>query len=350
MRRDPRLSLYCLDEPNRRAIFVQTPDDVDLLETPLYYQAQFEHALRLVAVPYHELEGVIAGEAGPAPPRMVLLYSVGRCGSTLVSRMLAEVDGCLSISEPDAYTQLIQLGISGDKLRDRLRMVSGCMAMGHRETQPSHVALKFRSMAIEHAAVMHDLFPSASMVFMYRDALQTTRSGMQAYRYRGSPLSLLHSLHRVPLARNLAQWVLAWRRAELERLFPVAADFSSRELVDGGAAGMLAISWVSAMRRYLELDAEGLPIVAFRYEDLMADPAALLELVFAHCDLESGGVSSALRALKRDAQHDSILATDRQRGYRMSRTARAAISRVFQRAFHPGGPDFTAPGTLLVDR
>ena len=58
IRRNERLSLYCLDHSNRRAVFVETSPDVDLLQHPLFYQAQYVHAHRVVAVPYeafHEL-------------------------------------------------------------------------------------------------------------------------------------------------------------------------------------------------------------------------------------------------------------------------------------------------------
>src|SRR4051794_26790867 len=62
---NPNVSLYCLDDANQRAIFVETPPGVALAEAPFYYVTQYNHALRLVAVPYerfHQLaDGISSG-------------------------------------------------------------------------------------------------------------------------------------------------------------------------------------------------------------------------------------------------------------------------------------------------
>lgn len=345
----PGFSLYCLDEPKQRAIFVQTPADVDLVAGSFYYQAQFENAVRLLAVPYVELQALLDRITVPLP-KLILIYSVGRCGSSLVSRMLGEVEGCLSVREPDVFTQLVGLGLAPDVGRRRLRMVLGSMAIEHGPRRPSHLALKFRSFAIEQAALAHELFPSARLLFMYRDATQTVTSGMRVYRYPGSLLGGLDALHRLPLARDLVGLALAARRAQLTRLFPAAEDIGSRDLAHGGGAGMLALGWISVMRRYLELHANGLPIVAFRYEDLLAGPEALLRRIFDHCRLDRSQIPIALRALDHDSQRDSPLALGRQDGYQLDDAAHATIGSVFRRSFPPGGPDFVAPGTLLADQ
>src|SRR6185295_633268 len=51
----PTLSLYCLDHANQRALFVDTPPEVDLLRAPFYFIAQYEAARRLIAVSYATL-------------------------------------------------------------------------------------------------------------------------------------------------------------------------------------------------------------------------------------------------------------------------------------------------------
>lgn len=51
----PTLSLYCLDHANHRAIFGETPPDVDLSTAPFYYQTQYQAARRLIAVSYDTL-------------------------------------------------------------------------------------------------------------------------------------------------------------------------------------------------------------------------------------------------------------------------------------------------------
>src|SRR3712207_7974264 len=46
-----------------------------------------------------------------------LIYSTGRCGSTLVSRAFNQADSIISLSEPDVYTQ-IQARRAVDASRD----------------------------------------------------------------------------------------------------------------------------------------------------------------------------------------------------------------------------------------
>src|SRR5688572_26290828 len=55
---EPGWSPYCLDDANRRVLFVNTPPEVDLAKAPFYYSAQFEHAQRLLTMPYDSLEQV----------------------------------------------------------------------------------------------------------------------------------------------------------------------------------------------------------------------------------------------------------------------------------------------------
>ena len=54
----PNLSLYCLDHANRRALFVETPAEIDLFQAPFYFIAQYEAATRLIAVPYDTLHAL----------------------------------------------------------------------------------------------------------------------------------------------------------------------------------------------------------------------------------------------------------------------------------------------------
>src|SRR5205085_9625006 len=50
--KQPNLSLYCLDDAQKEAIFVELRPDVDLATAPFVYQTQYEQAERIIAVPY----------------------------------------------------------------------------------------------------------------------------------------------------------------------------------------------------------------------------------------------------------------------------------------------------------
>jgi hypothetical protein len=98
---EPGWTPYCLDDENRRVLFVHTPAHVDLSQAAFVYSTQFEQAQRALVVPYTALNAVTA--ALKAPDTMIFIYSIGRCGSTLMSRILNQLDGMYSLSEPDIF-------------------------------------------------------------------------------------------------------------------------------------------------------------------------------------------------------------------------------------------------------
>lgn len=99
---DPSWSLYELDLTERKAIFVQMPLDGDLTTAAFVQVTQFHDALRLITVALDDLEAVAAFM--PEPDQRVLMFSMGRCGSTLVSRVLAQVPGvCTACPSPGPF-------------------------------------------------------------------------------------------------------------------------------------------------------------------------------------------------------------------------------------------------------
>ena len=104
---DRRYTLYCLDHEEQSAIFTALPAGVDPLAAPFMYQAQFDHAECLVALPYADF--LRLAERIAPPPKLLCLHNIGRCGSTVISRALNQIDGVVSLSEPDALTGFIGL-------------------------------------------------------------------------------------------------------------------------------------------------------------------------------------------------------------------------------------------------
>lgn len=90
---EPDVSPYCFDLAHRTLLCVSTPD---ISGATFFYQAQRQHARSVIEVPFDSLP------EGPASP--ALMFSIGRCGSTLLVRVL-EAGGVRVVSEPDFYTQ-----------------------------------------------------------------------------------------------------------------------------------------------------------------------------------------------------------------------------------------------------
>lgn len=91
---------YCLDFLRRRALYISGLDPAEVQSAPFYYLYLRQHARRVISLP---LEHGPVADGAPSQP--VFLFSPGRCGSTLLSRVLAEA-GLPSVSEPDFFTQM----------------------------------------------------------------------------------------------------------------------------------------------------------------------------------------------------------------------------------------------------
>lgn len=342
---NPNISLYCLDEPARLALFVETPPTVDLLQDSFMFQGQYRHALKVYGVSYETLQN-FTDERGDAWDDLTLIYSVGRCGSTLVARMFGRVPDCLSVSEPDVYSQLVGLALSEEETVQRLRMCTRCLWRPN--SGKRHMAIKYRSMGVEHASLMFRAFPEAHYLFLYRHAEPFVVSAMRAFGYPWSPLWAFNLLYRVPIARQLLKWYFARNYDEQVRFAPFAGKFKSNELVELGPVAVLTITWVSAMQQCLAMEAAKIPVLTIRYEDLLASPSDVVAEIMRYCRVKPEDVPATMDAMAEDAQRDSILARDKRRKWTLTEKHRATIREVLER--HPviRSPDFQLPTTLRV--
>jgi hypothetical protein len=96
---DLRLLPYCLDVVRRRSLYVGGVEITAAQGAPFYYLHLRRRARLVVSIPWER--GALSQSGTRAP---VLLFSPGRCGSTLLSRILLEAN-IAGVSEPDFYTQ-----------------------------------------------------------------------------------------------------------------------------------------------------------------------------------------------------------------------------------------------------
>jgi len=120
------ITLYCLDFNQEQAIFVETPPHLHLSQFPFFYLAQYDNAQRLIAVPWNDLFQLV--EAREQVKQLIVIYSVGRCGSTLLSQMFNQVDTVLSLSEPDVFSQLVGLrNLERSNDGEILKLLKACL-------------------------------------------------------------------------------------------------------------------------------------------------------------------------------------------------------------------------------
>jgi Sulfotransferase domain len=330
------LSLYCVDPPNHRAIFVDTAPDVDLSAAPFYYQAQYDAAQRLISVPYDTLHA-LASAVPLDPRRLIVIYSVGRCGSTLVSHVLNQAEGVVSISEPDVYTQLLTRrapdGSHDSEVRALVRSCTQVMcASSARRGGASAWALKFRSVVIGLADLLYHHFPEAKVVFLYRQAESWARSMARAFRL---------------LDPEIEAW-LPPLQPLVSRFMPVVAAPTAQELAPPSPLAWLSYLWVSVMERCVDLQRQGVPMFVARYEDLQAAPHEVLEALFAYCAVTARDAGAIGRVLAQDAQAGTSLSREHAQGSTSAFGAQhvAELHRLIRTYAPMLTPDFVMPQTF----
>ena len=105
------------------------------------------------------------------------------------------------------------------------------------------------------------------------------------------------------------------------------------------------------MEWYLLMYAQGIPILAVRYDELNTYREQIVTEVFKYCGLPTGAVRETLGVFARDVQAGTELARDNPREgnkLRLSDEQRNGVTKILQR--HPvvKDSDFVVPGTLRV--
>lgn len=324
--RDPALSLYCIDPAERAATFVRTPPELDLSKAAFLYDAQFSSATEVVLVPFDEVHRL--AEAAHVPSdRLVWVHSTGRCGSTLVSQVLAGVPGVVCLSEPDVYMQLHELRDSGHPELGAL--LRSCTVLLCAPRPASTWVFKFRSMNIELAESLLSAFPGSKTVFLYRGAESWARSAARAYG--------------VFTPEMLSRWdQVGTVVARLRSL----ADSSKPLVWYSSPEDFLSWIWSTSMLRARALCEQGVPMFVARYEELTSRPFDVLRALLDYCGVAVS--PEALReALERDSQDGTALSRTKaaQSQSELTEERRLDFLRCLAERAPSLDPDWVLPGS-----
>jgi hypothetical protein len=333
---EPTITPYSLDHANRQAVFVETPAGVDLSQAPFYYQWQYEHARRLFVAPYTLLYDLTQASDNRGE-NLIFIHSTGRCGSTLFSHALNRAPSVISLSEPDIYTLLVGLRNSHSSDDTEVSHLICALTLllckpTPVKTQPTHWAVKFRSMALEIGDLLYAQFPQAKTVFLYRNAESWARSMTNAFRIFDPAMApLIAAYHQV-----LTQWM------PLMQTYATPGQGTM-------ATQLLGTLWLSLLQRYLELHERGVPMGALRYEDLKAAPAVMLAAIFAYCGLPRVDLQDVMAVFDEDSQRGTVLSQEQanQNSYPLTEDHLAEIRTLLQAQPVLNRADISVPNTLL---
>lgn len=106
---------------------------------------------------------------GLAPDAFI--FHVSRCGSTLLSQLLASLPQCVVMSEPTVIDSLLRLHHdSADQAASIALLRQAILALGQRRTgEETHFFIKFDCWHIHSLDVLRQAFPGTPCLFLYRE-------------------------------------------------------------------------------------------------------------------------------------------------------------------------------------
>ena len=317
----PNVTPYCLDHNNRRMIFAETPPEINLSDAPFYYQAQYEAATRLIAIPYDRVHEIATRKPG-CSAELIFIFSVGRCGSTLLSKMWSRLDDTDSLSEPDVFSAVNYLNGEGRLTeREAVQLLGTTLRLVNRSARAQkRLVIKFRAQCIGIAELMYRQYPIASFIFMYRNAIDCVDSYLRVFG-------------ALPLPGHVFRRAFPYAQSQPEKYQRLSR------------LGQPMLVWLVCAHSYLRLRERGLPFVAIKYEALVQKPHDSAERLFAHCGISDAFTGQACVAMTEDAQAGTRLARNAD-GKRTLSVEDCEFIRDFFAERAGMAPDETLSGTL----
>ena len=152
---DPDVSPYCFDFDDRKLFCVSTPD---IVGATFFYQAQRQQARSVIKVPFDALPEALASPT--------LIFSIGRCGSTLLHRAF-DAAGVRTVSEPDYFTQAALHSSHDEALRS---------AIGRATQLLPYAVIKLRAECNHASLMIAGAFRTPNVMFVLRDPVDWAAS------------------------------------------------------------------------------------------------------------------------------------------------------------------------------
>ena len=283
---EPGWSPYCFDGTD--LWFTRLPD-TDLAAVPFVFMSQFDRAEEFAKLSPAELVKITEGLD---TPKIAMIYSIGRCGTTLANHVLNASPDVWCLSEPDVFDHVAKLGGDAETHHALARFFHAI------RTKPDATVLgiKYRSQSLFCAPALHAAFPQSKNVFMYRDALGwgnslfafTAKLGLESPYVIDIIGFMWEMMVREPVADAIARHT----------------EFSG-ETVEPSV--VYALLWQKHLNAYQAARAEGIPMVPIRYNEFNANREEGVRNLFAALGIPEIPADEAMRVFENDSQEGTIM-------------------------------------------
>ena len=163
--------LFARDE----GMFVDWAQLSDIRFTDPFFEQTIARCLRRTTnipsryeTPIEKLREVVEQRPGLKPTGFI--FHMSRCGSTLVSQMLATLSRCVTISEAPPIEEVLKLNVPEEQRVEWLRLMISALGRPHHGEDLFFV--KFDSWHILDLPLITRAFPKMPWMFLYRDPVE----------------------------------------------------------------------------------------------------------------------------------------------------------------------------------
>jgi hypothetical protein len=331
-----RISLYAFDLEHAQAVFVETASPIELSQAPFYYQAQYENTTRAFTLPIEAMIG-LAQSVTLDDSKLIFIQSMGRCGSTLASKLFAQLPGVINMSEPDTLTQLVVARFMQPENQAGIKMLLDAAVRLLCKT-PAQMAwvIKGRSWVIELGDWLHELYPHAKTVYLYRDAESWIKSNLSAFVDSGAQTP--------EQIRQLEIEVRGWMRL----FVPSVARYDPAQHLS--MTGFTSLMWLDSIERYMDWYKAGIPMLAIPYSSWKLDPLRTALSMLEYCGQRPEETSAIEETLSKDSQEGSSISQDtvKKKAISLDLFDKEEMNRFLQNHPYIHSAEFEVPNSLKL--
>lgn len=293
----PDWSLYSVDIGKGLAMFVELPPGTDLAAAAFVYMTQFDQAIRAVVMPIDLLEPL--SQQVVMPETLGILFSTGRCGSTLASRILAHVPGVWSLSEPDVLNNLAfaRFQLPQDRMVPLIATVMRLLCRPPAGRDIRTIVIKPRSESVIQAPDFALALPGSRNVFMYRDAEGYTNSLYQFAQKMVGPATFFGSTDA---------WQISWPLTAVNAPLDLLDDYFPDDRAGVGSAEIILLAWVLRIDAYLAALDHGLRMQPLHYHDLDSRRREETARLLSTFGISADHIDLAMRGFEKDSQSGTV--------------------------------------------
>lgn len=317
---DKHICLYYMTKT--QAYFVRLPQPVHMYScksTPFQFLKCFLDAVEVYQVELTKLLETKNDWPAPKPESLIFLFSGGRCGSTLVAKMIQNCSERIYVpSEPPVFDNI------GFLARQRFSQTSELLSIAIQFLcRPSEdfdkIFVKFNVFGgTDFANLLLELYPSAKFLYLFRDPMATILSYHKAMFTLPSFYYLKLCL-KCRLIFPVFEWCFSLKpnlksQVIVRSIFPIfRSDFE-----------ISAIFWGDARLRYFHQKTLGVKCHEFSFDELVIEPVKLTRRLLEASGLDANFAVEAIKAMGEDSQENTTISRVNVKSKSASKSVRSA--------------------------